>query len=83
MTFFVFLEFCYWTKVKTKYVFLAEIMLLHEVQVFFFFMFFCTNVFQVKLDNVFFLFKLTSRRTNYQTIKFLQLYLQYSKRKEK
>ena len=41
-------------------------------------MFFRVNVFQVELDNISFLFN-----TNYQTIKFLRLYLQNSKRNEK
>ena len=60
MTFFIafFTEFCYWTKVKAKYVFLTKIMLLNEMQAFFcFFMFFRANVTQVKLDNISFLFK--------------------------
>ena len=41
-------------------------------------MFFRVKVFQVKLDNISFLFN-----TNYQTIKFLRLYLQNSKWNEK
>ena len=48
-----------------------------------FFMFFRTNDFHVKLDNISFLWTLTWRHTNYQTIKFRRLYLQYSKRNEK
>ena len=57
-------------------------MLLNEIQAFFASLcFFPANVFQVKLDNISFPF--TWRRTNYQKIKFLQLYLQNSKRNEK
>ena len=52
-------------------------MFLNEIQaIFVFFMFFRANVSQVKLDNISFLFKFNRRHTNYQTIKFLQLYLQ-------
>ena len=46
-------------------------------------MFFRANVFPVKLDNILFLFEFNRRHTNYQTIKFLRLYLQNSKRNEK
>ena len=57
-------------------------MLLNEIQAFLASLcFFRANVFQVKLDNISFPF--TWRRTNYQKIKFLQLYLQNSKRNEK
>ena len=53
-------------------------MLLNEVRLFFVTLFFYTNAFQAKLNNM------TSwRHTNYQTIKFLWLYLQNSKIKEK
>ena len=58
-------------------------MLLNKKQAFFyFFMFFRADVFQVKLDKISSLFK-TWRHTNYQTIKFLWLYLKYLKRNEK
>ena len=54
------------------------------MQAFFcFFMCFRANVFQVKLDNISFLFKFNQRHINYQTMKFLRLYLQNSKRNEK
>ena len=77
-------EFCYWTKVKAKYVFLTTVMLLNEIQAFFVSLcFFRANVFQTKLDNISFSLSLTWRRTNYQTIKFLRLYLQNSKRNQK
>ena len=47
-------------------------MLLNEIQACFVSLFFRANVFQVKLDNISFLFKFNRRHTNYQTIKFLR-----------
>ena len=58
-------------------------MLLNEIEACFVSLFFRANVFQVKLDNISFLFKFNRRHTNYQTIKFLRLCLQYSKNKRK
>ena len=46
-------------------------------------MFFHANVFQVWLDSISFFLRLTWRHTNNETIKFLRLYLQISKRNEK
>ena len=59
-------------------------MLLNEIQTCFGSLcFFRADVFQVKLDNISFLFKFKWRHTNYQTIKFLRLCSQDSKRNEK
>ena len=46
-------------------------------------MFFRSNIFQVNSITFRFSFSLTLRHTNYQTIKFLRLYLQDSRRNEK
>ena len=45
--FFSWSEFCYWTKVKAKYVFLTKIMLLNEIQaLFFLYVFFAQTFFK-------------------------------------
>ena len=53
---FSWLEFCNWTKVKVKHVFLTKIMLLNKIQVFFISLCFFALTF-FKLDNISFLFK--------------------------
>ena len=73
----------YWAKVKPKHFFNKNNAFKRNTSLFCFFMFFRTNVFQVKLDNISFLFKFNRRHTNYETIKFLRLCLQNSNRNEK
>ena len=72
--FFSWSEFCYWTKVKAKYVFLIKIMLLNEKQTFFVCLCFFGLTF-LKSNSLTFRFSLTWRDTKYQTIKFFSLYL--------
>ena len=77
-------EFCYWAKVKAKHVIKQKIMLLNEIQAFFVSVcFFVLMLF--RSNSVTFRFSLSSTwpHTNYQTMKFLPLYLQNSKRNEK
>ena len=56
MTFSSWSEFCDWTKVKAKYVFKQNDAFKRNTSLFCFFMFLRANVFQVKLDNISFIF---------------------------
>ena len=81
--FFSWSELCYWAEVKAKYVFLTKIMLLNEIQAFFVSLcFFALMFFKSNSTTFRFSLSLTWRHTHYQTIKFLRLYLQNSKRKK-
>ena len=55
--FFSWSDFCYWTKVRTKYVLNKSKAFKRNTSLFCFVVFFRANVFQVKLDNISFLFK--------------------------
>ena len=55
--FFSWSDFCYWTKVRIKYVFNKSKAFKRNTSLFCFVTFFRANVFQVKLDKISFLFK--------------------------
>ena len=75
--------FFFGTKIKAKHVFTKN-MLLNEIQAFFVSLcFFALTFFKSNSITFRFSLSLTWRLTNYQTIKFLRLYLQNSKRNKK
>ena len=56
--FFSWSEFCYWTKIKVKYVFNKNnAFKINITSLFCFFMLFRANIFQVEIDNISFVFK--------------------------